>query len=57
MEFAPIIPPFPNFAVGLHPDMEQLASSAFMEVARHLPSMLRQWYLTVDRQTSAIVNK
>jgi len=43
--------------VTLSPSLEQLAYLAYSAVARQLPSLLRQWYLSVDRQTSTMVNK
>ena len=44
-------------AVTLHPSLEQLACVAYSAVAKHLPSMLRQWHLGLDRQTSTLVNR
>lgn len=43
--------------VTLSPSLEQLAYQAYLAVAQQLPSLLRQWYLSVDRQTSTMVNK
>ena len=47
--------PTPGSSVTLHPDVETLCAIVYSSVARHLPSMLRQWYLSVDRWTSSAV--
>ena len=43
--------------VTLVPDLEALAGSVYFSVAKQLPQMLRQWYLSLDRQTSVPVNR
>ena len=50
-------PPSHIHTVTLSPSLEQLAYQAYLAVAQQLPSLLRQWYLSVDRQTSTMVNK
>ena len=44
-------------SVTLSPNLEHVAFTAYSAVARQLPSMLRQWYLSLNRQNSAMVNK
>ena len=51
------LPPSHIHTVTLSPSLEQLAYQAYLAVAQQLPSLLRQWYLSVDRQTSTMVNK
>lgn len=42
--------------VTLTPNLHQLALCVYSSVARQLPCLLRQWYLTLNRQTSAQVS-
>ena len=46
----------PCVVVSWCPCLEQLACIGYQAVATHLPLMLRQWHLTLDRQTSAFVS-
>lgn len=48
---------FSSHIVALRPSLEQLSFVAYSAVSKQLPSMLRQWHLTVDRQTSTLVSK
>lgn len=45
------------FPVLLFPSLEKLSCVAYSAVAEHLPLMLRQWHLTLDRQTSSQVTR
>ena len=44
------------FSVTLTPQLAVLAYQVYLSVARQLPPMLRQWYLTLDRQTGSQVS-
>ena len=49
-------PPPPLLSpVSLQPCLEQLAYVCYARLCASLPVLLRQWYLTLDRQTSARV--
>lgn len=43
--------------VTLSPTLGQLAGSLYYNIAQHLPPLLRQWYVTLDRQTASLVSR
>ena len=43
--------------VSMDSSLPLLSSCLYMSVAQYIPHLLRQWYLTLDRQSSLTISK
>lgn len=45
------------FTVSMDSSLSLLSNSLYMSIAQYIPHLLRQWYLTLDRQTSNLISR
>ena len=49
--------PLSLFIVSMESSLSLLSNCLYMSVAQYIPHLLRQWYLTLDRQTSNLISR